>query len=300
MKIIKTLLLYSFALAPFPAFAGGGDTAGLRILAIADIQYSQDDPRMRRYYRNSIPKLEQIRKETEKQDFDFLVNLGDIIDNKYENLAPVLAGLDRFKMPKYHILGNHDFADSPKNILSLIKDLNLETRAYYILDKGPWRFVFLDTNTLGNYYNVGDETLKQEAAKALEKTREAGTKNAKLWNGGLDKRQLAWLDRQLADGGSRGMKVVIFAHSPLLPFNSHSALNTGEILEVIFKYSCVKAYICGHNHKGGYETRNGVPFLTLSGLVEGESEASYAELELHDSKIVVRGHGRTGSHVFSF
>lgn len=279
---------------------GSPNNPALRILAIADIQYSQDEPRLGRHYKNSLQKLEQIKKATAGQPVDLLVNLGDSVDKRHKNLAPVLARLSGFKMPRYHVLGNHDFADTPDNVRMFVKDLNLDSGTYYTVEKDRWLLVFLDTNTLGSYYNIGGAELKKEAEAALAKAQENNAKNAKRWNGGIDKKQLAWLDAQLKDAQSRRKNVVVFAHSPLLPVNSHSALNTDEILEVLFKYPCLKSYIAGHNHKGSYQNKNGIHFLTLSGLVEGESDVSYAVLDLHEDKIIVQGHGRAKSHVFEF
>ena len=90
----------------------------IRVLAVADIQYAPKPTRGSRYYADSLKKLESLERAEGKNNFSFMVNLGDSVDSHAENLAPVLEALEKFSCPKRHVMGNHDLADSAENTAS--------------------------------------------------------------------------------------------------------------------------------------------------------------------------------------
>jgi 3',5'-cyclic AMP phosphodiesterase CpdA len=265
----------------------------VRILAIADIQYADKDAHGTRFYRSGIKKLEQIRIETQREPLDFLIHLGDLVDGGHRNVQAPLSELERFPLKKYYVMGNHDFADTEENVEKTRKALGLKSPSYYFFDRGNWRFVAADSNTLGAYFKPKQEPLKSEAAAAMKAAIDAKASYAKSWNGGIDKAQFAWLRSLLERSETEGKRVVIFAHTPARPLGPHIAINTEEIVSFLAKHPCVKAYINGHNHRGGYEEVGGVHYLTVSGLVETADIASYAILELYPDRIEVLGHGNT-------
>ncbi|KAL9273222.1 Serine/threonine-protein kinase AFC2-like protein [Drosera capensis] len=76
-----------------------------------------------------------------------------------------------------------------------------------------------------------------------------------LFNGGVGREQLDWLDTVLQDASNSEQKVIICCHIPLDPgASSDDALlwNYDEVMDVIHRYKCVKACLAGHDHKGGY------------------------------------------------
>ena len=62
---------------------------------------------------------------------------------------------------------------------------------------------------------------------------------------------------------------------------------------MIESFSCVKAYINGHNHKGNYGLKSGVHYLTIQGMVDTE-ETSYAKVKVYDDRLELKGFGREG------
>ena len=83
----------------------------------------------------------------------------------------------------------------------------------------------------------------------------------------------------------------MFCHFPVYPADPHNLWNAEEIISLIEEYSCVKAYINGHNHKGNYIQKNGIHYLTLKGMVETESNA-YSIIHVHQDELKVMGYGR--------
>jgi hypothetical protein len=58
------------------------------------------------------------------------------------------------------------------------------------------------------------------------------------------------------------------------------------------------AYLCGHQHAGGYAERNGVHFVNFCGMVDTEKTNAYAVLTLFEDRIEILGYGREpGRHL---
>ena len=59
---------------------------------------------------------------------------------------------------------------------------------------------------------------------------------------------------------------------------------------MLSEYPCVRAFLAGHHHTGGYGVYRGVHHLTFRGMVEGP-ENKFAIVEVYPDKLVVRGFG---------
>ncbi len=291
----KRFLAVTFTLLLLTGALGAKEGAEIRVLAIADIQYADKEAKGTRFYRNSIPKLQKIREAVKDEKIDFLIHLGDIVDAKYANLAAPLAEARKFPYRQYFVMGNHDFADTTENVEKIRRELGLKDPAYYYFDVKDWRFICADTNRLSSYFKPRNEALHALATTIQKDIKKSGGNWGNSWNGGIEKTQLEWLDELLKKSEAEGKKVVLFAHGQLRPVNNHICLNSDEITGLLSKYKCVKAWVNGHNHKGGYAEERGVHYLTISGLLETENIVSYAILELYADRIEVIGHGQTPS-----
>ena len=68
--------------------------------------------------------------------------------------------------------------------------------------------------------------------------------------------------------------------------------NAEEVIPVIEKYGCVKAWINGHNHAGNYAMQNGIHYINLKGMVDTENENAYSIIPFTDTRIEINGFGR--------
>ena len=265
----------------------------IRVLAVADIQYAPKPTRGNRYYADSLKKLESLERAEGKNNFSFMVNLGDSVDSHAENLAPVLEALEKFSCPKRHVMGNHDLADSAENVDKLQKALGIGNPPYSYFDMGTWRFIFLDSNSL---CEMDPRKKFPEQVKALREKVEKSGRKYKIYNGGLDKKQLEWLDATLADADAKGLKAAMFAHSPI--DSKYDTLNNAsEVLELLKRHASAKIWINGHRHKGGYEKPFNTHLLTVNGLIEDAPDTvSYAILTFSDGKVSVEGKGKMKSY----
>jgi 3',5'-cyclic AMP phosphodiesterase CpdA len=177
--------------------------------------------------------------------------------------------------------------------------MGLTTR-YYAVDHDAFRFVALDSNDVSTYAHPAGTPEQAAGEKELARLQAANLTQAKPWNGGIGSAQLAWLDRTCANAHAEGKKVILFAHHPVAPDDSHLIWNASDVLSLIDRHRNVVAWFNGHNHAGAFEIRGGVPFVTLQGMVETADTTSWATARLFADRIVLTGHGREPSRELVF
>ena len=123
--------------------------------------------------------------------------------------------------------------------------------------------------------------------------------SAPEWNGGIDSRQIEWLETLLHNADSTGKNVMIFSHFPLIEDEKHELWNSKEIYSLLIRHPSVKAYFCGHNHKGQYIKKAGIHFLTFPALLETDDTTAYAIVKLAPDSIIIDGIGRCPSYSLS-
>jgi manganese-dependent ADP-ribose/CDP-alcohol diphosphatase len=102
---------------------------------------------------------------------------------------------------------------------------------------------------------------------------------------------LKWLSDTLRRAEQAQEKVILFCHFPVYPTDPHNLWNAKEVIALLEEFSCVKAYINGHNHKGKYGMKKGIHYLTCKGMVDTD-ESAYSIFRLQNDKIDVIGFGR--------
>ena len=60
------------------------------------------------------------------------------------------------------------------------------------------------------------------------------------------------------------------------------------------------AYINGHDHKGSYQEKNSIHYLTLQGMVETKKENSFFIIDLYPDRLQLKGFGRETSRTLYF
>lgn len=299
MKTIR-ILFVAFVMCLFSSvhnmFAQSAEPL-LQFGLIADCQYADCKAEGSRFYRNSLAKMDSCVRDLNHQDVQFTINLGDIIDRNLGDLDAVLSCLKPLDRQIYHLTGNHDYKGVTDNRV-LYKRLDMPS-GYYSFKKKGWVFVFLNTNEVSAYANVAGTEKEQELAVMLERIKATGGKQGARWNGGVSARQLEWLDKLLAKSEKSGNNVLVFSHHPLYPPTAFTALNNVEILDVIGRYSCVKAIFSGHHHPGGFGYFKNIPAVTVEGMIETADQNSYGVVKIYQDKIVLEGKGRMTSRVFT-
>ena len=272
-----------------------GEAPVLRFAVIADIQYANKPARGERDYRASAAKLAGAVSEINRRDVDFVIQLGDLIDEGLDNLATILPIYQRFRARKYDVLGNHDLTVGRARFLNRLA----MRRAYYDFSLNGWRFVVLDgmdVSVEGGWPDGSPNLLAGERMLAGLKARSAP--NAMSWNGGVGEAQQRWLRETLRAAERAGERVVVFCHFPVLAAAStpvYLLWNHDEVLGILHSSPAVAAYMNGHDHRGGYAKAGGIHFVTLQGVVESGAVGAFGVVEVFPDRLRIRGYGTVPS-----
>ena len=266
----------------------------MKIGLVADPQYADKPLSGKRYYRESLWKLNEAVSTFNENEVDFVQNLGDIIDVgwiSYDSILPVYKNLAP-GIENYHLLGNHDFAIPPGRMPRLLERLSMPDY-YYSYEKNGWLFIVLDATDYAYYSNP----LHGHDVKKLNKYFDStiGQPNNKTYNAAIGEKQQKWLKQELKRARSSESRVIVFSHSPVRPpYSSENLWNSDEIVDILESSPNVTAYINGHNHAGNYESVKGIHYITIFGMVDTRI-SSYGILEIYDNQLVLKGFGNQKS-----
>ena len=271
-----------------PAAASGNEKPKLEFGLVPDVQYCDCEVSGTRYYRNSLDKLMEASHTFNREDVDFTVQTGDLIDRNLSSFSTILPIYNTIESRKYHVLGNHDFPVTTDQVVDILDMPN----QYYDFKYKNWRFVVLDTNDLSLYANpIGSEKY-QEAQIMYNSLKENNEINAQTWNGGISNEQLTWLRGVLDKAAQAQEKVIVFSHMPVYPENEHNVWNDEAVIQELEAAGNVVAYFNGHNHAGNYAVKNGIHYVNLQGMVETADTNSYSVVRVYKDRIEVDGYGR--------
>ncbi len=266
---------------------------------LTDVQYCDCDPRNDIYYRTTLAKFEECVREFNSEDLAFVIQLGDIIEKDFASFDQVLPIYEQLVMPKYHVLGNHEFSVSQEKKSAVLDKIGLESPYYDMSVKG-WRFVILDGNDISMYRVPKNSEAYRSAKARFEELQVRGLPNAQKFNGALGDQQMSWLRNTLNQACTAGEKVILFCHHPVFPRNTNTLWNDTEVMNLIESHDCVVAYINGHYHPGNYQKKNGIHYLTLQGMVDTLDKNAFAIIEVYQNRLEVMGYGREPSRTLYF
>ena len=92
----------------------------------------------------------------------------------------------------------------------------------------------------------------------------------------------------------------VHTHTPIpthtnTPTHTH-AKTSAQVMNLFSKYTCVTAFLCGHDHSGGYKMEQGIHFVTVESPLECEvGGAAYGLVKVGEDSIIVCGKGKTAS-----
>jgi hypothetical protein len=282
-----------------PFIARGATKPSFEIGIVADAQYADIESTKARFYRESIARLGEAVEHFNSRDLAFCVHLGDLIDREWKSFDAISAVLARSRQHWHQLLGNHDFevldAEKPR----VPARLGMKWR-YGSFERDGFRFVVLDTNDVSTYAHATGTPERVGAEQELARVQAAKLRQAKPWNGALSAKQLAWFERECTEASRARQRVIVLAHHPVFPEGDHNVWNVPEVLAVIDRQPHVVAWINGHNHAGNYGEHNGVPFLTVHGMVETPVKNAFATAGIFGDRILIEGHGRVPSREMKF
>jgi len=265
----------------------------LRFGIVADPQYAAREPHvgMDRHYAKSLAKLAEAIEVFNGEDLSFVITLGDIIDRDFESFDDILPVYDRLKHENFFLLGNHDFSVAPDRLEEVAKRVGLSS-SYYSFVRSGWRFVALNGNEVSTFAPPEGHPHRAVAARKLADLRASGAINAQDWNAMPSDEQFAWLSEEISAAAAAGERVIVMNHYPVYPPNEHDSWDHERIIALLTANQQVAAYFSGHNHAGNFGTVEGCHFLNFKGMVDTETENTFAVVEIWSDRIEVRGFGR--------
>lgn len=251
--------------ATLKKYAGADSAAtppNLTFGVIADIQYAPIPDGFSyagqpRYYRHALDVAEHAAKHFENDKVSLVLNLGDIVDGKCQELAKhggeplpdgvnaghkvvddVVKALSPYQHGPYlHAYGNHCLYNVDRKTLQTKLGIPFVTEpcgdlvGYWShVEKGV-RFVVLDSYDIHKEHRCEETSIKHKEAHEIllknnpnypdnENSPQGLTGVAKrfvAFNGGVGRVQMEWLRKTLLQSRESGEKVIILSHQPIHP-----------------------------------------------------------------------------------
>ena len=260
--------------------------SAVRFGLVTDIHYADHDPDPapvgvvgRRYYRESARKLDEAVAVFNRLGLDFAIELGDFKDLSadkeatLEHLRAIEGRFARFDGPRYHVYGNHDFdCLTPQELGAQLMngDRPMES-GHYSFEANGVTFIVLDAcyDSKLDHYSCNNP-----------------------WDdANVPPDEIEWLRRELAAARDHA---VVFCHQRLDPSAEprHLVRNAAEVRRALEASGKVIAVVTGHQHKGGFNVVNGIPYYSLRAMVcdTGDEANSFAEMAIYaDGTFTVTG-----------
>lgn len=238
-----------------------------KIIIFSDLHYLPKDQKPnedRKRTECAETMLAELRKKVEQLKPDFVVNLGDLIEDcndqtkDIQNYIYIYQKLQNFSCPVYSIPGNHDLKTLDSRI-TLEKIMGYEHSTYSFSYNG-YHFIFLGLD-LKPYDIINDG--------GISRSQYISTKD------------IIWLENELKTSKE---PCLIFCHYGIAEDNMENnwwfhndqedALlkNRKEIKDLFQTYNNVKAVFTGHQHWTKKLTENNVSYYILGSMVESINE----------------------------
>lgn len=232
-----------------PESHASGSKESIRFGIISDLHHLQ-------FGKSEEPRLKAFMDEVVKVSPDFIVQCGDFC--RPQKSEGIMAEWNRFKGPKYHVLGNHDMDVCDKKTIMQLWGME---RPYYLYDYGGFHFVVMDRNFLRNKDGVLQDYDTSNWGPLSSPFRSF-----------TDQPQLEWLKKDLA---ANDKPVIIFMHQPVFLSDFFDEIGNADEILTIFdevnynakkdgKNSSVAAVFMGHDHDDRYAERNGVHYFIIN------------------------------------
>lgn len=249
-----TLVLTSGVLGSLSA-ARADARSPIKIGLITDLHYADKPTSGTRHYRESLAKLAEAISQFQKEEVDFIVELGDLIDTAPDletetgYVKAINEPLSRSRLECHYVLGNHCVERLTKS--EFLTEVG-QQQSYEAFDRSGIHFIILDA------------CFRSDGVPY-------GRKNSDWKDAFIPPDEVAWLKADLQETDK---PAIVFIHQRLDVNNHYAPSNATEIRQLLEASGKVTAVFQGHSHKNDYHEINGIHYCTLAALIEGPAPES--------------------------
>ena len=238
---------------------------------VTDIHYADKPQRGTRVYRDSLAKAKEFTALFTEKKPDAIVCLGDLVDaaptvkEELSYLKKIVPVMNEPGIPCHYVIGNHCVDTLTKE--EFFKHAKTSSKSgHYSIDINGVHLVILDACYTKNMEHYGRN-------------------NSKWHDANIPPEQLNWLKKDLQENK---LPALVFAHQrlDLPPKDNHAIKQCLEVRKILEDSQNIVAVFQGHSHKNELKEINGIPYCTLSAVIEGKGEEnnSYSILEVFNNQ----------------
>ena len=229
----------------------GTNLNSLKFVQLSDVHFLENGQNTTFKMTGESPRLldDAIAQINEKNDIDFVMITGDLIDKSFEKeLTAVLPYLEKLNAPWYFGFGNHDRCVGGYLTTAVYMDMLKSANPNYDFKKPYYSFI------PKKHFKVIvlDDIITDEITS----------------NGFMDEEQMKWLKKEL--DSSKNDIVLIFVHIPVIePFASpsHKLRNASALKALIESYKNPIGVFQGHYHAAKIIQHDNVLYVNSPALV---------------------------------
>lgn len=213
----------------------------IKFSVFADLHYREGN------WNRAAERLEEILARAEQEKVDFIMHCGDFCHNVIA-ARPVIDRYNRFPIPTWHTMGNHDF-EATDTVEAVTGAYRMEGKSYYFFDRNGFRLISIDTN----FHHAPDGSIIHYASS------DAWTK--------CHQKELLIPDEELQFLRSAIRTApgpcIVFSHGSVV--RPDSVTNREEALDLLRQEpGKVLLWINGHHHRNNLRIVENIAFFELN------------------------------------
>lgn len=231
----------------------------IKFLLFSDFHYCKGT------YASTLNDLDIMLKKAKEEKVDFCFQCGDFSSDAINNLEAFDLYLNnKYDLPCYGVVGNHELEGGTDNTMELITP-RLTNRpvnkpcpdaSYWYTDVKNIRLIGLDSN-----HSFNPETKEWEHVPPGRTGARPGNTNVAH----VHPVQMQWLKETLDEAQEKGLKAIIFTHHALSGAFNFNCGNGKEIRDLLENYKKTAVMcICGDLHMDAFTVVNKVAYFCIT------------------------------------
>ncbi len=231
----------------------------IKFLLFSDFHYRKEA------YPGTLADIDLMLKKAKEEKVDFVMQCGDFCTDGINNLEVYKAYQNnKYDLPCYGIIGNHELEGSLENTMELITPTLCNRRvekpfkdaSYWYTDIKGIRLIGLDSN-----HSFNPETKQWEhVPPGCTGARPGNTHVAHV-----NPAQMKWLKNTLDDAKEKGLKAILFTHHAISGAFNFNCGNGKEIRDLLENYQKTAVMcICGDLHADLFTVINKVAYYCIT------------------------------------